>query len=105
MESQRNQQLNPLALAIAAGATALILSLLVGLPMMGIGGGMMGGYSGGMMGGYSGGMMGGSVHPFVGFGAIWLVCVLIAALAGALLAWIYNAANAASSRSARAQEK
>jgi hypothetical protein len=101
MESQRyHQQLSPLGLAIAAGATALILSLLVGLPMMGIGG-----IGGGMMGGYGRGMMwGGYAQPFVGFDVMWIVCALIAALAGAILAWIYNAVNVASSRNVQAQK-
>ena len=49
--SQRYQQLNPLAFAVAAGCTALIAPFLIGFPMMGIGG-MMGGYGGGGMWGY-----------------------------------------------------
>jgi hypothetical protein len=38
----RYQKLKPLALAIAAGAVAIVISLFIGLPMMGFGG-MMGG--------------------------------------------------------------
>ncbi len=87
MTSQRYQQLNPLALAVAAACTAFIAPLLIGLPMMGIGG-MMGRYGGGGMWGYPSG------YAF-GFGTFWIVGALLAALGGAIFAWIYNAVNAA----------
>lgn len=89
MTSQHYQQLNPLALAVAAGCTAVIAPVLIGLPMMGFGG-MMGGMWG-YHGGYSFGW---------GFGLLsWAVGVLLAALIGATFAWIYNAVNHASASS------
>lgn len=97
---EQYQKLNPLALAIAAGAAAIIISLFIGLPMMGFGGMMGGGMMGGgyngqgwMMGGYGNGSV-------LGFGITWIVGVLVAALAGAIVAWVYNAVNAARSRAA-----
>jgi hypothetical protein len=88
MESQQYQRLNPLALAVAAAVAAIVVSLLFGLPAMGFGG-MMGGRYGGpgwMMGGFGNGF-------FLGFGIMWLVGVLVAALAGATVAWVYNAVH------------
>jgi uncharacterized membrane protein len=98
MESQQYQRLNPLAFAIAAGVAAIVVSLLIGLPTMGFGG-MMNGHYGGyggqgwMMGGYGNGSV-------VGFGIMWLVGVLVAALAGAIVAWVYNAVHATGSKEA-----
>jgi len=94
MISNRYQQLNPLAVAVAAGCTELVSSLIVWWSMMG----MMGGY-GGMMGGY-GGMMRGPGGGFpIGYGIFWWVgSAMLTALAGALFAWIYNAINASSKR-------
>lgn len=77
---QRYQQLNPLGLAVAAGITELLGVLLLGFPMIS----MMNGY-GHMMPGYTFGM-----------GAVWwFTGAILAALAGAVFAWIYNVVNAA----------
>lgn len=82
MKSQDYARLNPLAAAVAAGVTALLGFLLVGLPMTG----MMAGYAG------AGWMMGGGGYGYhAGSGFLWLGGVLAAALAGAVFAWIYNA--------------
>lgn len=83
MESREYNQLNPAALAIAAGVTAIILSFVFGMPMLGFGA-MMNGYHGG------GWMMGGFGYAGV---AMWVAAGLVSALAGALAAWIYNAIN------------
>jgi len=92
MESQQYQRLNPLALGVAAAVAAIVVSLLFGLPAMGFGG-MMGGRYGGYGG--PGWMMGGFGNGFfLGFGMMWLVGVLVAALAGATVAWVYNAVHA-----------
>lgn len=80
MKSQRYQQLNPLALAVAAGCTELIVSLFVGLSMMG----MMGGPA--MMGAYTHGSA-------MALGAMWWIGAFLTALGGAAFAWIYNAIN------------
>ena len=105
MKARRYQQLNPMALAIAAGCSALIAPLLIGFPMMGIGG-MMGGHGGGgMMGGYGGGGMWGYHSAYaVGFGMFWIVGAFLSALLGAIFAWIYNAVNAAPRADANAGE-
>lgn len=95
MDSRQYQQLNPPALATATGVAAIVVSLFVGLPMMGFGG-MMGGYDGGggwMMGRYGPGYV-------FGFGIMWIVGALVAALAGAIVAWVYNAVNTAQSKEA-----
>ena len=87
MESQSYQRLNPLAMAVAAGCTELLFTLLVGFRMMS----MMSQY--GHMG-WSG--------PGVTFGNgifWWLGGAVLAALAGAVFAWIYNAISAASAKS------
>jgi hypothetical protein len=94
MISNRYQQLNPLAVAIAAGCTELVSALVVWWSMAG----MTGGY-GGVMGG--GTTMGGPMMrgPGIGFGyglIWWLGGALLTALAGAFFAWIYNAINARS---------
>jgi hypothetical protein len=81
MQSQRYQQLNPLALAVAAGVTWLLGSLLFGFSMVG----MMGGP--GMMDAYSHGSA-------MGLSAMWWIGALLAALAGAFFAWLSNAVNA-----------
>jgi hypothetical protein len=81
MQSQWYQQLNPLALAIAAGATWLLGSLLFGFTMMGIMGGPW------MMGVYGHGSA-------MALSAMWWIGALLAAFGGALFAWIYNALNA-----------
>ena len=81
MQSQRYQPLNPLGLAVAAGITWLLGSLLFGFAMMG----MMGGP--GMMGAYSHGSA-------MGLSAMWWIGALLATLAGAFFAWIYNGVNA-----------
>jgi hypothetical protein len=96
MKARRYQQLNPMALAIAAGCTALIAPLLIGFPMMGIGG-MMGGHGGGGMWGYH------SAYA-VGFGMFWIAGAFLSALLGAIFAWIYNAVNAAPRADANAGE-
>jgi hypothetical protein len=96
MKARRYQQLNPMALAIAAGCTALIAPLLIVFPMMGIGG-MMGGYCRGGMWGYN------SAYA-VGFGMFWIVGAFLSALVGAIFAWIYNAVNAAPRADANAGE-
>lgn len=88
MESQQYQKLNPAALAVAFAVSAIVVSFFIGVPMMGFGS-MMGGYYG------TGWMMGGYGPGIIGFGLMWLVGALIAALAGALVAWVYNAVNAA----------
>ena len=89
MKSQHHHKLNPAALAIAAGVAAIVISLLVGLPMIGFGG-MMAGHAG--YGG-QGWMMGGAGY---GFGlSMWIVGALFAAFAGAIVAWVYNAVQAA----------
>jgi hypothetical protein len=75
------QQLNPLALAVAAGATELVGSVLLGFWMMAT----MGGPS--MMGVYS-------HRSAMALIVAWWIGVLLAALAGALFAWVYNAVNA-----------
>jgi hypothetical protein len=96
MESQQYQRLNPLAFAIAAGVAAIVVSLLFGLPAMGFGG-MMGGRYGGYGG--PGWMTGGFGNgSFLGFGIMWLVGVLVVALAGATVAWVYNAVHTTRSR-------
>ena len=85
----RYQRLNPLALAVASGCLALIAPLLIGFPMMSMGR-MMGGY------GPSAGVYGppwGYGTGYLGFGVLWIVGALLAALAGAIFAWIYNAVN------------
>jgi ABC-type branched-subunit amino acid transport system permease subunit len=91
----RYQKLNPLALAIAAGAVAIVISLFIGLPMMGFGGMMGGRYGnsgqGWMMRGYGNGTV-------LGFGTLWIVGALVAALAGAIFAWVYNAVSAAQTK-------
>jgi phosphate/sulfate permease len=87
MEKRGYQTLNPGALAIASGFTAIVISFLIGLPMMGFGS-MMGAYYG------TGWMMGGYGPGFIGFGLMWIVGGLVAALGGALVAWVYNAVNA-----------
>lgn len=70
--------MNPLACAIAAGCTELILALIIGLPMLG---GMMGNYDGMMRHGY-------------GVGIVWwLGGAVVSALAGAVFAGIYNIVN------------
>jgi hypothetical protein len=80
MQSQRYQQLNPLALAVAAGSTELITALIISFPTIG----MMR-----MMSGYG--------HMMWGVGITWwLGGAVISALAGAIFAWIYNAVNAPS---------
>ena len=85
MESRRYQKLNPLALAAAFAVTSVVISFFIGLPMMGFGGMMGGRYGmGWMMDGYG----------IVGFGLMWIVGALIAALAGAIVAWVYNAVDA-----------
>ena len=84
MQSQRYQQLSPVALAVAAGVTWLVGSLLFGFSMMG----MMGGP--GMMGVYSHGSA-------MALSAMWWIGSLVAALVGAFFAWIYNTINAKSS--------
>jgi hypothetical protein len=94
MESQQYQKLNPLALAVATGVAAIIISLFIGLPMMGFGG-MMGGRYGGSYG--PGWMMGGYGYGF-GFGIMWIYGAVVAALAGAIIAWVYNAVNATRSK-------
>ena len=81
MQSQRYQQLNPLALAAAAGGTGLIVLLVVGISMAA----MMGRY--GMMRPYSHGAA-------IALGAMLWGGALLAALAGAIFAWLYNAVNA-----------
>lgn len=86
--SQRYAHLNPAATAVAAACAEFAGALLVGLPMIGMMGGM-----GHMPGGY--GMMSG--FGFFGI-AWWLGGALLFALLGALFAWIYNAVNAASSQ-------
>ena len=74
-------QLDPLAAAIAAGASALLLDLIMGFSMMGMmGSGENAGMGSMMMMPSSGWHMG-----FMGFGS-----VLLAALAGAVFAWVYN---------------
>ena len=79
VEMTQYQRLNPFASALATGCTELIFALIVGLPMMGMGG-MMNGY--GMMGqGYAVGL------------SWWLGGAVVAALAGAVFAWLYNAFN------------
>ncbi len=82
MKMQGYQQLNPLAMAVAAACAEVIAVLLFALPMLG----MMGGY-GSMMGGY------GHMGSFgFGFGIVWLLAgAVLAALLGAIFAWIYNA--------------
>lgn len=88
--TQRYQQLNPLAFAVAAGCAALIASVLIGFPMMGLGG-MMGGY-----GAHGGGPWGYHSGNDFGFGMLfWLGGTLLVTLVGAIFAWIYNAVNAA----------
>jgi hypothetical protein len=83
MELQRYQPLSPRGFAIAASCLALIAPLLAGFPMMG----MMGGYRGqGMMWLYPPGHM-------LGFGIFWIAGALLAALAAAIFAWIYNAVS------------
>jgi hypothetical protein len=83
------QQLNPLAAAVAAACTELLAALLIALPMLSMGGRMMGGQTG---------MMGGS-GPMIGFAAAWwLGGAILFAVFGAVFAWIYNAVIAASSR-------
>ncbi len=87
MEPQQYQRFSPPALALAMGVAALIGTLFVGLPMMGFGG-IMGGNNGGygwMMGGYGA----------IGFGVAWIASALIAALVGAVIAWVYNLVIAA----------
>lgn len=80
IEVTRYQRLNPIAAALAAGCTALLFGLILGAPMFGAG------------------MMGGSgmiMHEY-GYGftiAWWFAGALVAALAGAVFAWIYNAFN------------
>lgn len=90
MESQYHK-LNPSALATATAVAAIVVSLFVGFPMLGFGG-MMHGYGegGSMMGRYGSGYV-------LGFGLMWIVGALVAALAGAVVAWVYNAVNAAQS--------
>jgi hypothetical protein len=73
---EQYRQLNPLAMAVAAGCTALLVALFVGFPMAG------------MMG--YGSMWGGGFSMGHGI-AWWLGGALVAALAGAVFAWIYNA--------------
>ncbi len=98
MQTQRYQQLNPAALAIAAGSVAFIGSIVLRVGIMGMTG-MMGGYghggamdgNQGMMGSY-GNMWGGISTGYVVAGVI--VWALLAALLGATFAWIYNALNA-----------
>ena len=98
MESQQYQKLNPAALAIAAAAAAIVISLFVSLPMMGFGG-MMGGHSGGYPG--QGWMMGGGGYGF-GLG-MWIAGAFFAAFAGAIVAWVYNAVNASQRKSSDAR--
>jgi hypothetical protein len=85
------QELNPLAFAVAAGCTELVAVLLVGFPMAGM---MSGGY-GMMQGGWG-----------FGYGIVWWFGgALLAALAGAVFAWIYNAVAAAKPSRAETSER
>lgn len=84
MQSQRYQPLNPLAIAVAAGVTWLLGSLLFGFSMMAMMGGIMGGP--GMMGVYSHGSA-------MALSTMWWIGAVLAALTGAFFAWIYNAVN------------
>jgi hypothetical protein len=89
---KRYQQLNPGAMALAGGLTAVLGALVVWAPMMSMGGwGMMspGHYGHSMMWGF-------------GFGFViawWIGSGLLAAAAGAFFAWIYNGVNGSSSAS------
>jgi hypothetical protein len=68
---------------------ALIAPLLIGFPVMSMGR-MMGGY------GSSPGVYGpplGYGTGFLGLGLLWIFGALLAALAGAIFTWIYNAVN------------
>ena len=81
MQSQRYEHLNPVAFAVAAGVTGLVVSMLVGISMVG------------MMG--TGGMMLPTNHgAAMALSAMWWGGALLAALAGAVFAWIYNALSA-----------
>ena len=94
MNSSKYQKLNPFALAIAGAAAATSTFLFFSLPMSGFGG-MMGADHGGFRSG--GWMMGGYGNaPAFGFGMMWFFGAILAALAGAVVAWVYNAVNAAS---------
>jgi hypothetical protein len=80
MQSTRYQQLNPLALAVAAGCTELISALLISFPMMG---------------------MMGQARSYAGFAITWWIGgAVLSALAGAIFAWVYNAVNASSETAA-----
>lgn len=80
-EITRYQRVNPLACALAAGITELVFVLVIGWPMIGMGGGMMGGY-------------GGTMHNAFGIGVVWwLGGAVVTGVAGAFFAWLYNATN------------
>lgn len=92
MQQQRYSQLNPLAIALAAGCAALVGLFLIVVPMFGMmGGGGYGGMSRGDMGPYaSGHMWGAGTGPL--FSLIWAVgSAICVAIVGAIFAWIYNA--------------
>ncbi len=80
MKSLPGTELNPLAIAVAAGCTALLVPMLIALPMWGFGGMMGGGV--GWMPGYGHSM---------GFGAIWLGAAIVDGFARLVFAWICNA--------------
>ncbi|TAM78228.1 hypothetical protein EPN44_01135 [bacterium] len=83
-ETPRYQPLSPPGLAVAFAALAVLGSLSMGMPFMFGMGSMMGGPYGGPGYGHMGWGFG-----FGLFGLIWFVG--IAALGGAIVAWVYNA--------------
>lgn len=94
MQQQRYSQLNPLAIALAAGCVALVGFFLM-VPMFGMmSGGGYGGMSRGDMGPYANGhMWGPGAWPL--FSLIWAVgSAICVAIVGAIFAWVYNALNA-----------
>lgn len=93
MQHPRYAQLNPGAFALAAGCVALVGTLVMAFPTVG----MMS-----YMGPYYGHMWGGAAWPFFGIVG-WIGSAICAAIAGAIFAWIYNAANASRTASSSDQ--
>jgi hypothetical protein len=84
MELKHYAQLNPAAMATAAGVTALIAYVFVGIPL---GLGMVVTMARGPY----------EYGPPIGFGIAWplgIGAIIVAAIAGAIFAWVYNVVNA-----------
>ena len=91
MVSERYAQLNPWALAVAAGCVALVGFVILGFP---IASGMhMGAYGHGMMGGgYGAAVMWHAWSPWF-LVLCWIGSVIVAMVLGAVFGWVYNALN------------